>query len=85
MKVKLGEMISFWKYDEGGASGPVPTKFFEGTPNPYAMTFETYNKTNTVPRVDAFGKTVNYTFDGSKYDQFLKSKSIAECLTIKHK
>ena len=49
MRMKLGEMINFWKYDEGGATGPVNTKFFEGTPNPYSMTFETYNKTKTLP------------------------------------
>ena len=49
MQMQLGEMINFWKYDEGGAGGPVNTKFFEGTPNPYAENFETYNKTKTLP------------------------------------
>lgn len=48
MQMHLGEMINFWKYDEGGADGPLNTKFFEGTPNPYSENFETYNKTKTL-------------------------------------
>ena len=49
MEMELSGMINFWKYDEGGANGPVPTKFFNNTPNPYATTFESYNKTKTLP------------------------------------
>ena len=79
--MKLGEMINFWKYDEGGNSprDQVKTKFFEGTPNPYAMTYETYNKTMTLPQCgkmnsDFAGKS--YTFDAAKYDQFKRTTNI---------
>ena len=63
MQMQLGEMISFWKYDEGGAAGSVNTKFFEGTPNPYAMTFEIYNKTKTLPNCGKQNKNIsNFKF-----------------------
>ena len=69
MKVQLGEMISFWKYDEGGATGPVNTKFFEGTPNPYGTTFESYNKTKTLPNCGKFKNNVtSYMFTETKYE-----------------
>ena len=64
-------MINFWKYDEAGATGPVNTKFFEGTPNPYSMTFENYNRTKTLPNCGSNGaQPSNYMFTEIKYEQF---------------
>ena len=67
IKTELAEMISFWRYDQGGADCQVKTDFFDTPTNQEAATFQTYNETETMPRCGSMAdQECNFDFGSLK-------------------